>query len=152
MKKFALLSLLFCSVLFGCEKNESETPEPDVKEGTYVGTVTVDQTDGRFFSQENVSLTVTKTSDQTIEMKMMKVKFAEEMPLTLDMTVSGIAYTRSETKTLISGDNIIPTAMGGEFPAYTITNMSGEITNEGAIRFSMKCGSFPLSFEGTAQK
>ena len=66
MKKFALLSLLFCSVLFGCEKSESETPEPDVKEGTYVGTVTVDQTDGRFFSQENVSLTVTKTSDKAI--------------------------------------------------------------------------------------
>ena len=85
-------------------------------------------------------------------MKMMKVKFAEEMPLTLDMTVSGINYTSSGTKTLISGDQIVPTAMGGEFPAYTITGMSGEITNEGNIRFSMKCGTFPLSFEGTARK
>jgi len=55
-------------------------------------------------------------------------------------------YSLSE-KLLLSGDNIIPLAMGGEFPAYTITELTGEITPQ-TISCEMMCGTYPLTFSG----
>lgn len=42
----------------------------------------------------------------------------------------------------------IPYAMGGKFPKYTITNLSGTV-NDGTLSVSMNCGSSPVTFEGS---
>jgi hypothetical protein len=70
------------------------------------------------------------------------------MPVKLDMTIQNVAYTSTSEKISITGNNIIPIAMGGEFPAYKITNLTGEINN-GTITMSMMCGSYPLTYSGS---
>lgn len=97
------------------------------------------------YAQENVSVVVEEHND-SIDLEMKKVKFAERMP-EMDITIPGITVEG----TALSGDGIIPTAMGGPFPAYTITNLTGTITDK-SISLEMMCGTYPLSFSGTLQE
>lgn len=117
---------------------------------SYIGTLVVDQNNGTFYTQENVRVEVAQVDETTVEIKMFQAKFAERMPLNLDMTIAGVTFRARISKIEISGDNIIPTAMGGPFPAYTITNMTGTVSAS-SIDFSMICGNFPLTFQGNAQ-
>jgi hypothetical protein len=49
----------------------------------------------------------------------------------------------------LAGDGIIPIAMGGPFPQYTITGFEGSIDKEGeTFTFSMTCGTHPVTFAG----
>lgn len=93
------------------------------------------------YTQENVSVIVEKKGE-VIDMKLQKVKFAEKMPA-MDITIPGIAIS-NET---LSGDGIIPLTMGGEFPAYTITNLEGTMTKNN-LSVSMMCGKYPLQLTG----
>ena len=97
------------------------------------------------YAQENVSILIDKKATE-IDMKMQKVKFAERMP-EMDITIPGVAMEG----TTLSGNEIIPLAMGGEFPTYTITNLTGTMTGE-SISVEMNCGKYPLSFSGTLKK
>lgn len=135
-------------VATACTKSDEGTggKEPVVDNGTYVGTVTVDQNDGTVYTQENVTMTFEQKSG-TAQIKMSQVGFSQQMPVKLDMTIPGITATETTDGLTISGDNIVPQAMGGDFPKYTIKNMTGKVTAD-AISFDMVCGGFPFSFKG----
>ncbi len=106
------------------------------------------------FTLENVRVEFTvDTDDETVGViKMMGVKFAETMPLTLDMTIAGVGVTSTADGYSISGDGIVPTAMMGPnetpFPQYTITKLNGTATAE-ELTFEMLCGGSPVDFTGT---
>lgn len=131
-----------------CNKTEDENPNVPVKDGSYTGTLTVDQTDGTIYTQQNVGVTF-QLIDGKAQIKMSQVAFSAQMPVKLDMTIPGITTAEDPKGIAISGDNIVPQAMGGDFPQYTIKQMKGEATPTN-ISFTMVCGTFPLTFTGTA--
>jgi hypothetical protein len=83
---------------------------------------------------------------------MYKVKFASGMPIKLDMVVEGVDYESYNTDCYtISGDGIVPYAMGGPFEKFTITNLIGAITNK-TFSMSFMCGEYPVTYEGTKKE
>lgn len=156
MKKYFswLLAAAALLLLAGCDKDDKNDskPEPPVFNGyTYIGTVEVDQQDGTTYPCPDVAVQLLPQSDGTVQMKMLQVRFAENMPLKLDMTVSGIGYTADKEDIVLHGNNLIPEAMGGPFPAYTITDLAATGDNH-ALTLSMTCGGkFPLRYSGTAK-
>ncbi len=118
---------------------------------SYYGNIVVDQTDGTFFTCENVKIDLAfDKENKTVKMVVNKVKFAEQMPVELDMTVEGLKYTIDGDDVHLVGNDIVPTAMGGPFPAYTITNFVGEVELAGIqeYEFRMVCGKFPVRYKG----
>ncbi|MBP9018255.1 MAG: hypothetical protein ABFC18_05365 [Rikenellaceae bacterium] len=143
---FAIVSFF----AFSCEKddNESTVITEDI---TFSGRMTVDQLDGTNYAVDGVQIKIEPTTSEGIlTIEMLQVSFSPRMPVKLDMQIQDVIYYSSSKKIIISGNNIIPIAMGGEFPAYTITNLSGEIEN-GSITLSMMCGNYPLTYSGTLQ-
>ena len=69
------------------------------------------------------------------------------MPISLTMTVNGISGVEQNGVVALSGDSIVPMAMGGPFPNYTITNLSGVLTAD-SLNISFKCGTYPLIYKG----
>ena len=85
--------------------------------------------------------------DGKLNFVMYKVKFASGMPLKLDMVVEGADYTEDNGTYTISGDGLIPYAMGGPFEKFTITNLRGTITSE-SCTLDFICGEYPVSYNG----
>jgi len=144
---FALLMTSFFAI--SCEKDE----EPLVinEDETYSGQLTVDQLNGTNYTAGNVRIKVTPSATAGfLTIDMLQVSFSAQMPVKLDMMVQNVSYTSTNEKITLSGNNIIPIAMGGEFPAYTITNLNGEIKN-GTLTLSMMCGSYPLTYSGSLE-
>lgn len=151
-----LMKLILCAAVLSfavvaCDRDdEEEKYEPADK--CYVGELSVDQNDGTTFKQQNVEVKCDIDTDAApvkMTIYMNKVKFAEAMPIKLDMTIPAVDCTVSGGRIDISGDGIVPLAMGGEFPKYTITDLRGTIEN-GTMTLSMTCGEYPLSYIGTA--
>ncbi len=151
-----LMKLILCAACVAlcaaaCDKDDDVENNESVDK-CYVGELSVDQNDGTTFKQQNVKVEYEiDTDDAPLKMTicMYEVKFAEGMPIKLDMTIPAVDCTVSGGRIDISGDGIVPLAMGGEFPAYTITDLSGTIEN-GTMKLSMTCGVFPLSYTGVA--
>ena len=148
--RFLVIFVLAVSFIACEEENGKEEPIVDFEEGVFIGKLSVDQNDDTFYEQENVEVVISRVDENTINMDMLKVKFSNYMPVSLDMGINGIDIVAKEGMFLLSGNNIIPTAMGGQFPQYTITAMEGELTSQD-IAFSMICGEFPLTFSGTVK-
>lgn len=141
MNCFKTLSIVFVATLLlaSCEKKNTgnEPVDTDV------------------FTLEDIRVEfAVDADDRTVgTIKMIEVKFAEAMPLTLDMTIAGVTVAETAEGYTISGDDIVPTAMMGPnetpFAQYTITDLEGTATEEG-LTLSMKCGPSPVSYTGTA--
>ena len=148
MKHLKFLLIITIAVLVGaCEEKEPTDNPVTVEDGTYIGTLTVDQNDGTFYTQDNVSI-VLEVEESSATIKMMQVSFSPKMFMKIDMTIPDITTTISSEGLSLSGDSIVPLAMGGEFTAYTIKGLTGEITPQ-TISFEMMCGAYPLTFSGT---
>ena len=152
MKQLFTVLIVAGMMFVACDKNDdkNETPETLTNQ-TYVGTLTVDQTDGTTYTQENVTVGLATTDTAGMVLTFNQVSFSERMPVKIDMTIPHIEYTANGANYTLSGNNIVPLAMGGEFPKYTITNLSGTIA-DGALSVSMNCGGFPTKFSGSASK
>jgi hypothetical protein len=107
----------------------------------------VDQNDGSFYEQDDVEVNYELREDGKLNFVMYKVKFASGMPLKLDMVVEGADYTENNGTYTISGDGLIPYAMGGPFEKFTITNLRGTITSE-SCTLDFICGEYPVSYNG----
>lgn len=139
MKKL-LTALAAALILSGCVYPE---PEPDGDDkGHYFGTLE-DINDSETFTMEDVEASVTET-DQGHTIKLYKVKFATAMPVRLDIVIPGVTIDQAGN---ISGDEIIPQAMGGEYEKYKITNMTG-LMNDSALSLDMTIGTYPTKYRG----
>ncbi|MDR0506323.1 MAG: hypothetical protein LBH32_05860 [Dysgonamonadaceae bacterium] len=142
-----LLIAIMALLITACNKDEPKDESIVVSEGTYVGKLTVDQNDGTFYTQENVSVVFLPETKGKAEIKMLQVSFSAKMPLKLDMTIPNITTSEISEGLSLSGDSIVPLAMGGEFPQYTITKMTGKVQPQ-TLSIALKCGVFPLTFSG----
>ena len=150
MKRASLLFSLFAMVVMfaSCENGEhNNLPNNPVEKECYIGTMTVDQNDGTFYTQEEVEVDY-EIKNGKLNFVMYKVKFASGMPIKLDMVVGGVDYESYNTDCYtISGDGIGPYALGGPFEKFTITELSGEITDT-SMTLSFMCGEYPVTYEG----
>lgn len=151
--KFLLSALCVVTLLASCEEQQ-ETPSPTPEEpttdasGTFSGTMHVDQTDGTCFTQEGLEVEFEVVDATTLNIKMNQAQFAAAMPLKLDMTIEGVSYILSGEKYMLTGDNIVPIAMGGPFAQYTITALTGTIDTD-SMTLAFMCGKFPVEYNGT---
>lgn len=145
--RFFLLALLNLTFV-ACENGENNALPPKPEEGEcYIGTMTVDQNDGTFYTQKDVEVDY-EILDGKLNFVMYKVKFANGMPIKLDMVVEGVDCIGAVGHYVLTGDNIIPYAMGGPFEQFTITQLTGLITND-AMTLSFICGEYPVTYNGT---
>ena len=82
MKKIMLLMLLPLTLL-SCVDNSTTLPADG--DGVYYGDLVVGD-----YVQKNVGISVTETSDSTVEVFFDNVKFAAAMPLKIDITVKDV--------------------------------------------------------------
>lgn len=150
MKTKFFFAALVAMTLIGCDKAEHETPiVPEVSD--YKGTVTV-MYQGSPFNNENIAVNFTPAEDgKTASITLYQIRFVPQMPVTIDVTIPNVTVQSTPEKILLSGDQIIPLAMGGEFPQYTVTNLEGEIVGQ-ELAFSLNFGDSPTSFRGELQK
>jgi hypothetical protein len=133
------------------KKNDGEENPGTTKSGIYTGTLTVGTENPFTLEDREVEFTVDKEDENAGQIEMFKVKFASGMPVEIDMTIPGVAvaYFVSGECTL-SGDEIIPIAMGGPNPQYTITDLEGSVDETGEnLSFSFTCKNLTVNFTGT---
>ncbi len=155
MKQFKFLAaLLIAGATFAAcdkdDKNDEPTPA-ETTSASFQGTLTVDQTDGSTYTQENVVVDYAITDTAGFVLVFNQVSFSPKMPVKLDMTIPNVSYVMVGSEITLAGDKIVPLAMGGEFPKYIITNLTGTIA-DGTLSVSMNCGSSPMKFDGTKSK
>ncbi|MBQ8493394.1 MAG: hypothetical protein IJ464_03850 [Alistipes sp.] len=149
MKK--LISLIMCAMMIvACENGDNNNlPNKPVEKRCYMGTMTVDQNDGTMYTQDDVEVDYELQDDGKLNFVMYNVKFATGMPLKLDMVVEGVSYYSKDGDVYtLSGDGIVPYAMGGPFEKFTITKLTGTITDN-TMSMSFMCGEYPVTYEGT---
>lgn len=136
-------------VAAACSKNEPvkiiETPTETV----YAGTMTV-VADGKDNVSENVKVNVSFQEDGTATIIFNKVKFVPQMPVSLDVTVPGVTCETRENEIILSGNDIVPLAMGMPYERYKVTSLSGKII-AGKLTISLNFGGFATSYVGDAQ-
>ena len=146
--RIALMVAMSIFLTMACDKDKDPEEPIVVENGIYKGKMTVSTEGVISYEQENTEVKIEMGTDNTISIEMVNVKFAAMMPVTITMLIDGVSATTTDAGLSLSGNDIVPTAMGGPFPSYTITGLTGEVTPQ-AITFSMMCGIYPLSFEGT---
>ena len=145
--RFLLLSLVSLAFV-ACENGHNNALPPKPEKGEcYTGTMTVDQNDGTFYTQSDVQVDY-EILDGKLNFVMYKVKFAEGMPIKLDMVVEGVDCVGAVGHYVLAGNNIVPYAMGGPYEKFTITNLVGAITDD-TMTLSFMCGEYPVTYSGT---
>ncbi|MBQ9253596.1 MAG: hypothetical protein IJ213_08105 [Bacteroidales bacterium] len=128
MKKFCTLGVLLS--LFCCSFAQ-----------TFIGTMKVDN-----YTRENVVAKLsTKGSVGTIEL--FDVKFSRFMPVTVDAVIPQIKVTKNGNKTLLTGNNIIPTVKNKGYEKYKVTNFSGTIVSNN-INITTMMGNKKVIYSG----
>lgn len=123
-------------------KNE---PDPVVPDGMYSGTLKVTY-NGEIYTTEGVEVEATSDAGlSSVTLVMYAVKFVPQMPVTIDITIPSVPMSKEG---ILSGDGIVPIAMGGPVERYTVSNLNGKV-EEGKIGFDLLFGQYPTSFSGT---
>lgn len=150
MRRFRYFSLLAFALvaLVSCENGaNSDLPSKPTESKCYKGTMTVDQNDGTFYTQDEVEVDY-EIKDGKLNFVMYKVKFASGMPIKLNMVVEGADYVDNGTTYEVSGDGLVPYAMGGPFEQFTITELTGEVSPT-SFTLEFICGEYPVTYHGT---
>lgn len=131
----------------GCSKNnvneEKETPRSSV----YSGSLNV-VAGGKDNVTEGVEVNADIDKDGVLTLVFHKVKFVPQMPVSLDVTVPDVKYSReADGSLLLSGDGIVPITMMQPYPKYTVTGLSGKMSAK-ALSVSLNFGEFPTSYSG----
>lgn len=145
-------TFLFAAVLVvaaACSKNEPMKNIETPTETVYSGTMTV-VADGKDNVSENVKVNVSFQEDGTATIIFNKVKFVPQMPVSLDVTVPGVKCEIRKNEIILSGNDIVPLAMGMPYAKYKVTSLSGKIT-AGKLTVSLNFGEYATSYAGDAQ-
>ena len=113
----------------------------------YYGTVTVTYAENDY-ENPGVAVSYTPSSDgKTVSLTLKNIKFVPQMPVSLDVTIPDISVNHISGVVVLTCDNVVPLAMGGEMPMYTVTHFTGAVDGEELI-FSLYFGDYPTSFVG----
>ena len=157
-----MASIFVSATTISCTKDDDDKDNDVVEAETFSGKLTV-TFKGSDFTTDNtivrVSDVVFSNSDKTqgtLSLIFEKVKFVPQMPVSLDITVPGVAFKIvSKNKAEISGNGIVPLTGGKEYEMYSVTGLTGKIVDDNdssrsddSISFSLKFGNFPTSYSG----
>ena len=152
MKKFFLCSLytIAFSLCFTSCHIASEEPEIKDKEDAYeaYGLLTIPSSG---FTKEDVRTQIVLVDDELLDIYMYDVKFAALMPVTIDMVISGVGYTKNATGIRFYGDSIVPTAGNKPYEKYIVTDLQGYITTD-SLCLSNNYGDTPSVYAGKLVK
>lgn len=148
MKKILAL-LLLTGLMTSCHITSPEQPITDDTEAYEAyGLLSVPSSG---FTKENVRTKLVLTNDETLDIYMYEVKFATMMPVTIDMVISGVAYTRQGEQISFYGDSIVPTAGNKPYDKYIVTDLIGSLTAD-SLLVSNKYGDTPCTYAGKRSK
>lgn len=150
MRRYLNILLMATAMVFvACDKDDDKTESINLSSnGASVGSIFVQETDTSTFENPSIRVDYIVSDDQkSMTMTLNKVKFSSKMPVELDIIIPGVSIAEKNGYVTISGNEIVPEAMGGPFPKYTITNLEGKF-EEGKFSFSMLCGGMKVWFEG----
>lgn len=137
MKKILLFVAAALMIAACNKKDEPENPasQTSFAKATLfeaLGTNTVPNVEGEQhhlpYSLDSVRVEAVIVTDSTLDIKLYGINFSSKMPVTIDMVIPAVSYTRTMEKITISGDSIIPTMGGNPFNRYAIYDLSGTIT------------------------
>lgn len=138
------LMLLVCS----CEKYKTDGESWK----SFRGDIVVTSSDGSVFTDPDIRTGVSNSlhGEGLRDVFLKGVKFASGMPVRIDMTIPSVSV---DDEGNLTGENIVPWALGGPFEKWTISTFSGRITytEEGepdTFEFEMVCGEYPVSYSG----
>lgn len=149
MRKLILLPLfaLMTIILPSCsdDDNNSGGGGENIETSTiYNGKLIVNGS----YTKDSVDCKVEFTEDkQSFTLDIYKVKFAEAMPVSIDIAIPGIPATINGDDVTFSGDTIVPLVGVVPSPAFTFYNIDGEI-KEGELKFSATCTRGLFTFSG----
>lgn len=163
MSVIAFMAAIFVSATtISCTKDDDDKDKDVVEAETFSGKLTV-TFKGSDYTTDNIKVKVTdvvfSNSDRkegTLSLNFEKVKFVPKMPVSLDITVPGVTFKIiSRGKAEIYGNGIVPLSGGKGYEMYTVTGLTGKITDENdsssaddSISFSLKFGEYPTSYSG----
>lgn len=149
MKLNRMILALAALALLACNKEE-KNELPVAVAADYKGVATVEASTGTFDS-EGIEVNFTPSEDgKTATVTIFKIRFSPRMPMEVDVTIPNVELTSTKDGIRLACDNVIPKALGGDFPDYTVHDMTGTVT-ENEIDFSLKFGATPTSYKGTKQ-
>ena len=144
MKKIFLFVLL-AGMLSACHI-ASEEPEIKENESSYeaYGLLTIPSSG---FTKEDVHTKIVLVDDELLDIYMFDVKFAALMPVTIDMVISGVGYTKNANVIRFYGDSIVPTAGNKPYDKYIVTDLEGYISAD-SLCLSNNYGDTPSVYAG----
>ena len=150
MKKILLFVAVALMIAACNKKDEPENPasQTSFAKATLfeaLGTNTVPNVEGEQhnlpYSLDSVRVEAVIVTDSTLDIKLYGINFSSKMPVTIDMVIPAVSYTRTVEKITLSGDSIIPTMGGNPFNRYVIYDLSGTITAD-SITFTNTYGTY----------
>ena len=156
MKKFFLFPLMVLATLIAlpaCSDDDKETIDPGKPETpvatTYTGRLIVNN--GAYI-KENADCEITFAENgNKLTLNINSVKFAEAMPVTINLSVPEIPCATENGKTIFSGNDIVPMIGVAPAEAYTFSTITGSIENS-ALEFSAKMTKGSFSFTGVEKQ
>ena len=133
--------------------NKKDEPENPASQTSFakatlfeaLGTNTVPNVEGEQhhlpYTLDSVRVEAVIVTDSTLDIKLYGINFSSKMPVTIDMVIPAVSYTRTVEKITISGDSIIPTMGGNPFNRYVIYDLSGTITAD-SLTFTNTYGTY----------
>ena len=121
--KILILSIVV--VLQSCVDNSTTFSED--ADGIFYGELLVDD-----YTDEHVGISVTETSDSTVDIFFNDVKFATMMPVRIDITVKGVPSQKNEETLRFSATDIDPyvNKEPNRQAAYSFAEISGTISGK----------------------
>jgi len=144
MKKILTL-LLLAGIITSCHITSQEEPVNDNTEAYEAYGLLYIPSSG--FTKEDVHTKIILKDNETLDIYMYEVKFATLMPVTIDMVISGVTYTKHGEDIQFYGDSIVPTAGNKPYDKYIVTDLTGRITAD-SLCLSNNYGDTPAIYAG----
>ncbi len=141
----AMAAVLLPLVVVSCGTKEEPEILPD-PQGEFTGSFSIVNSDGTTFSMETVRAGY-EVGEGTVDITLYGVSFSPRMPMTLDMTIPGVAIAKGPDGYSLSSASTTPTALGKPFPNYMVTDLSGSLTGSD-LSLRMEIGGCPSTYIG----
>lgn len=139
----AVLSLISCH----------KTPQPHEipPQNLFLGTVSVDY-EGGVVDNPDIKVAFLPSEDGTkADIIIYKIKFVPKMPVRIDVTIPAVDVVKESDGVSFSCNNVVPLALGGEYPKYNVTSLDGTLKGN-SLSFSLNFGDYPTQFSGTRER
>lgn len=145
MKHISLFAIVLL-IATACGKSFSEQPSLPTK-GDYFGTVEVSY-EGTVYENPGISVSYTPSATgETVSLTLHQIKFVPQMPVSIDVTIPTVDVSYQNGLIILSCNDVVPQAMGGDMPKYTVSHFLGTVDGEN-LSFSLYFGDYPTSFTG----